>query len=438
MRNSNSRVKILAHMFNFLSNSIKIFWMACIIVAAPAALSQENASTPGNPVPGATTTDLPSVLAVRVTSTLQRARLIFDLSAETQFAFVSLAEPSRIAVDVRAARFVGDGGGVASGTGLVSNYQMEQISPDRVRTYLALGGSAQVQQAYILEAFEGQPTRLVVDIIGANEESFLRKVAEDARASDAVADSVANAEEALAQASDAPGASQIQADSRPLILIDPGHGGIDGGAETDQGVREKEITLLFAQQLQAVLIASGRYDVALTRETDVAFWLEQRVQLARDNRADLLISIHADSFDDPAIRGASVYIRDEEATDVLDKVLAENENKADLLTGYVPDAEEPAVVNILVELMRREMRRQSFVAARAIVEQLKPSIRVRRFPLRRADFFVLQSPDVPAVLLELGFMSNSEDTQNLISPAWRKRVAEAVARGITSFFDGAR
>ncbi len=420
-------------MFHFLSKTAKFVWLLCIVAVAGVATAQENGASQGSAV-----SSLPSVLAVRVTSTPERARLIMDLSAETQFAFVSLSGPNRIAVDVRAEKFVGSDGGIASGTGLISNYKMEQIGADRVRTYLSLGGGAQVQQAYVLAAFEGQPTRLVVDIIGTSDDLFLLKVAEDAQASSAIAQNAANAADTLTQISDAPGASQIEAVSRPLILIDPGHGGIDGGAETAEGVREKEITLLFARQLQEVLIASGRYDVALTRESDVAFWLEQRVQLARDNKADLFVSIHADSFDDPSIRGASVYIRDEEATDVLDKVLAENENKADLLSGFIPDAEEPAVVNILVELMRREMRRQSFIAARAIVDQLKPSIRVRRFPLRRADFFVLQSPDVPAVLLELGFLSNSSDSENLVSPAWRQRVAEAVARGITSFFDGNR
>ena len=420
-------------MFQIFSKTAIFIWLLSVLVLAVPVVAQDSDATQEGAV-----AELPKVLAVRVTSTPQRARLIIDLSGATQFAFVSLAEPNRIAVDVRAAGFGGEQGGVASGTGLVSNYTVEQVTGERVRTYLALGGGAQVQQAYILEAFEAQPTRLVVDIIGASREEFLRKVEADALASSAIVASDANAAETLTQEPDAPGASQIEQETRPLILIDPGHGGIDGGAETADGVREKEITLLFAQQLQEVLISSGRYDVALTRETDVAFWLEQRVQLARDNKADLLISIHADSFDDPSIRGASVYIRDEEATDVLDKVLADNENKVDLLAGFVPDAEEPAVVNILVELMRREMRRQSFIAANAIVEQLKPSIRVRRFPLRRADFFVLQSPDVPAVLLELGFLSNEEDTKNLISPAWRKRVAEAVARGITSFFDGAR
>ncbi len=420
-------------MFQIFSKTAIFIWLLSVLVLVVPVVAQDSDATQEGAV-----AELPKVLAVRVTSTPQRARLIIDLSGATQFAFVSLAEPNRIAVDVRAAGFGGEQGGVASGTGLVSNYIVEQVTGERVRTYLALGGGAQVQQAYILEAFEAQPTRLVVDIIGASREEFLRKVEADALASSAIVASDANAAETLTQEPDAPGASQIEQETRPLILIDPGHGGIDGGAETADGVREKEITLLFAQQLQEVLISSGRYDVALTRETDVAFWLEQRVQLARDNKADLLISIHADSFDDPTIRGASVYIRDEEATDVLDKVLADNENKVDLLAGFVPDAEEPAVVNILVELMRREMRRQSFIAANAIVEQLKPSIRVRRFPLRRADFFVLQSPDVPAVLLELGFLSNEEDTKNLISPAWRKRVAEAVARGITSFFDGAR
>jgi N-acetylmuramoyl-L-alanine amidase len=197
--------------------------------------------------------------------------------------------------------------------------------------------------------------------------------------------------------------------------------------------------LLFARQLQEILIASGRFDVALTRDDDTFFRLEDRVQVARQNKADLLISLHADSFEDDSIKGASVYIRDEQATDVLDKVLAENENKVDLLAGFVPpEGEEAAVVDILVDLMRREMRRQSFAVAQALVEQLRPSVRVRRFPLRRADFFVLQSPDVPAVLLELGFLSNSSDARNLTSPEWRQRAAEAVARGLVAHFDRAR
>jgi N-acetylmuramoyl-L-alanine amidase len=209
---------------------------------------------------------------------------------------------------------------------------------------------------------------------------------------------------------------------------------VDNGAQTPNGIQEKTITLAFAKRLQEILIASGQFDVALSRDDDSFMRLEQRVQLARTNKADLFISLHADIFEDTSIRGASVYTRDEQASDVLDKVLAEQENRADLLAGFEVPVAETAVVNILVDLMRREMRRQSYIAAQAIIDQLKPSVRIRRYPLRRADFFVLQSPDVPSILLELGFLSNTGDARNLTSPDWRDRVAEAVARGIALYF----
>ncbi len=374
--------------------------------------------------------ELPEVLAVRVSSTNVRARLVVDLEEVSAFSFVSLAEPMAIAVDVRVKGLKIEEGGFPVGDGMISSYNLEQLGADRVRTTLFLSAPMQVQQAYVLEPFDEQPARLVVDLIAETPQAFFERAAQD----------LANTEKGGGEAapehpSSEPGTTLVAAETRPLILIDPGHGGNDGGAETPNGIQEKTITLAFARKLQELLIATGRFDVALSRDGDRFVLLEQRVQLARDNKADLFISIHADTFEDPAIRGASVYTRDEQATDVLDKVLAEQENKVDLLAGYELPEAEPAVVNILVDLMRREMRRQSFIAASFIVDQLKPSVRVRRFPLRRADFFVLQSPDVPSILLELGFLSNAADTENLISPRWRDRAAEAVARGIAQYFD---
>jgi N-acetylmuramoyl-L-alanine amidase len=220
------------------------------------------------------------------------------------------------------------------------------------------------------------------------------------------------------------------------VVIDPGHGGIDSGAETAQGVKEKDIVLAFSLRLQELLVESGRFDVALTREDDTYLRLEERVDLARANKADLFISIHADSFQQPEIRGASVYTRDENATDVLDKVLADNENKSDVIAGFaMPSTMAPEVVDILLDLMRREMRVQSYMAAQSIVHQLEPSVQLRRFPVRQADFFVLQAPDVPSVLVELGFLSNASDTANLMQSDWRDRTSEAIARGISTYFD---
>jgi N-acetylmuramoyl-L-alanine amidase len=374
---------------------------------------------------------LPNVMDVRVTTAPERARLVVDLADKTDFALVSLAEPNRLAIDVRAATFsVPEPTGEPAGEGgIVLQYLVEQAAPDRVRTTLTLGAPAQVQQAYVLDAFEDQPARLVVDIIPATEEEFAANVAR------ALALSSGAAAPAVADTSTPAGGSEIPIDSRPLVVIDPGHGGIDSGAETADGVKEKDIVLAFALKVQQLLVESGRFDVALTREDDTFLRLEERVALARDNKADLFISIHADSFQQNDIRGASVYTRDENATDVLDKVLADRENKTDIIAGFAMPQMAPEVVDILLDLMRREMRHQSYMAAQSIVHQLEPSVQLRRFPVRQADFFVLQAPDVPSVLLELGYLSNAQDRANLLEGEWQNRTANALARGISSYFD---
>ncbi len=354
--------------------------------------------------------------------------MVIDLGASTEFALVSLNDPDRLAVDVRAASVMDTGPGKPAGVGIVTGFSVEQAAPDRVRTILMLAGPAQVQQAYLLDPFEGQPARLVVDIIGATPEEFAANVARDFARSNAVAESSPEPNLAVD--------SLPAVITKPLVVIDPGHGGIDSGAETAAGVREKDIVLAFSLKLQELLMASGRFDVALTREGDTFLRLEERVGLARQNKADLFISIHADTFQQTEIRGASVYTRDENATDVLDKILAENENKTDVIAGFAMPQMAPEVVDILVDLMRRETRVSSYTAAQAIVEQLQSRVALRRFPVRQADFFVLQAPDVPSILLELGFLSNASDMANLLESDWQDRTAAAVALGITAYFDG--
>lgn len=391
--------------------------LALAMLAAPA-WAQDAAGLP----------PLPNVIDARVTATEERARLVIDLAERTEYSFVSLSGPDRLSIDVRAGTFsVPETEGVPSGDdGLISAYVIEQAGPDRVRTTLTLAAPVQVQQAYVLDAFEGQPARLVVDIIPATAEEFAANVERDLAGASSTA---------VAAEQTPPGGSELPADSRPLVVIDPGHGGIDSGAETANGVKEKDIVLAFSLKLQELLVESGRFDVALTRLDDTYLRLEDRVDLARTNKADIFISIHADSFQQPEIRGASVYTRDENATDVLDKVLADTENKSDVIAGFTMPAMAPEVVDILLDLMRREMRVQSYMAAQSIVHQLEPSVALRRFPVRQADFFVLQAPDVPSVLVELGFLSNASDIANLMESDWRDRTAEAIARGISTYFD---
>jgi N-acetylmuramoyl-L-alanine amidase len=396
------------------------------LAAAPQAqdATPEAAQAPVAAAPVA----LPNVMDVRVSATPERARLVIDLAGKTEFALVSLSEPDRLAIDVRAATFsVPEPDAEPAGEGMISEYLVEQAAPDRVRTTLMLSAPAQVQQAYMLDPFEGQPARLVVDVIPATAEEFAANVSRDL---------VASGSTPVATSPTPAGGSELPIATRPLVVIDPGHGGIDSGAETADGIKEKEIVLAFALRLQELLVAAGRFDVALTREDDTFLRLEERVALARTNKADLFISIHADSFQQPEIRGASVYTRDENATDVLDKVLADNENKTDVIAGFAMPQMAPEVVDILLDLMRREMRHQSYTAAQAIVHQLEPSVELRRFPVRQADFFVLQAPDVPSVLVELGFLSNADDMANLLQGEWQDRTADALARGISSYFDG--
>lgn len=405
-------------------------WLAASVLAGASGVMAQDAQTGA----GA----LPKVLDARVLSTPDRARLVVDLSGATQFAIAALDKPDRVVVDVRAQGLNADGIKASEhealpDKGLIKSYALKQADKGRVRTELVLNAPVQVQQAYVVAAVDKQPARLVVDFIPDTAPRFAERVADDLAAA-----------KAREQAADGPSATtqetaaspQDAAEARPLIVIDPGHGGVDSGARSADGLMEKNVTLSFAKELQRLLDKTGRFDVALTRNDDTFVRLEDRVQLARDNKADLFISVHADSFPDPSIRGASIYTRDETATDELDKVLAENENKKDLVAGYAPPKTDDHVVDILVDLMRRETRRQSFVAARDIEQQFATSIRVRRFPLRKADFFVLQAPDVPSILIELGFLSNEDDARNLKSTAWQDRTAAALARGIETYFDG--
>ena len=407
-------------------------FLLVLTLAAPALAQSSGAGDSAVEDPRGGVSTLPEVLDARVTATPERARLIIDLSGPTEFAIVSLSNPDRIAIDVKST-----GTKIAvppdvAGGGIVARYTVELAEPGRVRTMLELSTPSQVQQAYILDAVGDQPARLVVDLITDTPEHFAEKVAAD------LAASAANQGVPPEALSTDPGTHGEAMAVRPLVVIDPGHGGVDNGASAPNGVHEKSITLAFALDLQRILVESGRYDVALTREDDTYLTLNERVALARANKADLFISLHADSFQQPEIRGASVYTRDEKATDVLDKVLAENENKSDIVAGFTMPTTEPAVVDILVDLMRREMRKSSYIAAQAIVHQLEPSVAMRRFPVRQADFFVLQAPDVPSVLVELGFLSNASDIANLQKSDWRERVVAALARGVADYFDNAQ
>jgi N-acetylmuramoyl-L-alanine amidase len=220
---------------------------------------------------------------------------------------------------------------------------------------------------------------------------------------------------------------------RFTIVIDPGHGGIDGGAEGLNGTIEKNVTLAFATELRDKLAAVGKYDVFMTRDTDEYLRLDDRVRIARQHEADLLISIHADTISVKGIRGATVYTVSDKASDPEAQALADRENLSDQFAGMVIKNDNKEVTDILIDLIRRETHTFSMSFAHTLVGQLSTSVGLINNPQRSAGFKVLKAPDVPSVLVELGYLSNAKDEAQLLDVEWRGKAAQSITNAVALF-----
>lgn len=224
--------------------------------------------------------------------------------------------------------------------------------------------------------------------------------------------------------------------TRPVVVIDPGHGGGDAGTVSPAtGTPEKTVVLEVARVLIQALEETGRYDVRTTRSDDVFVPLGRRVAIAREAKADLLLSIHADAEYDHSVRGATVYTVSEKPSDAQAAALAAKENAADAAVGHVAAEAENAVEDILAELTLRETRRFSLLAARDILEEYRRHGRlVKGAAHRQAGLKVLRAHDVPSVLVEIGFLSNKQDEALMTSSAWRQSTAQSLVAAIDRFF----
>jgi N-acetylmuramoyl-L-alanine amidase len=222
--------------------------------------------------------------------------------------------------------------------------------------------------------------------------------------------------------------------SKPVIVLDPGHGGVDPGAVTADGKTEKELVLAYALALRDALNATGQFDIVMTRDSDVAVSLNNRIRLARERKAALFVSLHADSLsDEHSVRGASVYTLADRASDARSARLADRENAVDATFGLAAGDDDQNVSDILFDLTRRETRSFSNRFAEALVRELGVKITINKTPRRFAGFRVLTAPDVPSVLLELGFLSSADDAMQLSDPAWRATAAKAAANAVEDF-----
>ena len=225
-----------------------------------------------------------------------------------------------------------------------------------------------------------------------------------------------------------------RADGRRVIVIDPGHGGIDPGAIGVRRTKEKDAVLAFSLALRDRLKANPDYQVVMTRDTDTFLSLKQRVAVARQNQADLFIAVHADTVRGASVRGATLYTLSEKASDAEAEALAQKENRSDIIGGVDLGGSNEEVTDILIELAQRETKNHSTFFAKKAANQLQLITHMTGKPTRSAGFVVLKAPDVPSVLLELGYLSNRADELLLMSPKWQAQVTQAMAKAIDAYF----
>jgi N-acetylmuramoyl-L-alanine amidase len=227
----------------------------------------------------------------------------------------------------------------------------------------------------------------------------------------------------------------VEMDPRPLIVIDPGHGGIDNGTQS-AGESEKNLVLAFGLALRDRIEKSGKYRVVMTRSDDTFIPLDDRVKFARARSAALFVSIHADALPkhEGDAQGATIYTLSDKASDKEAERLAETENRADAIGGVNLTQEPTEVADILIDLAQRETKTFSNRFARLLAGEMKNSARMYKHPLKSAGFRVLKAPDVPSVLVELGYVSNKGDREHLMSESWRSKAVESMAQAIDTFF----
>jgi N-acetylmuramoyl-L-alanine amidase len=396
--------------------------LACALLSDSAGLAAEGAVTE-HALAAAVEQEVIAT-DLRIGGDDKQTRFVVDINRKIDLAAFTLADPYRVVVDLPQVNFKLPAKAGAQSRGLVKAFRYGLIMQGGSRIVLDTKGPVRIEKAFVLDAAEGQPARLVLDLAAIDRAAFMRNISLQTRPAHNIG----------AKPSEPP--VKADGDARPLIVVDPGHGGIDNGTKGSGGELEKDIVLAFSQALREKLEGGGKYRVAMTRSDDSFIPLSERVRFARTRSAALFISIHADALPrkEGLAEGATVYTLSETASDAEAARLAEAENKADVIAGVDLTAEPNDVANILVDLAQRETKTFSMQFARTVVDELKSAARMHKHPLRSAGFKVLTAPDVPSVLIELGYMSTKDDLKQLNSPAWRARTAQAVVKAVETFF----
>jgi N-acetylmuramoyl-L-alanine amidase len=370
----------------------------------------------------------PAATDARLGGDETQTRFVMDLDRKIELRAFTLADPYRVVLDIPQVTFQLPPKTGEAGRGLIKAFRYGLVMPGGSRIVFDVTKPVRVDKAFVVDAADGAPARLVLDLAATDRDSFLRRIAADAKTLPAMIGppQIAPPTVPLANGSD----------SRPLVVLDPGHGGIDTGTKGPNGECEKDIVLDFAMRLRDRIERAGKYRVLMTRSDDTFVQLADRVQIARNAGAALFVSIHADSLPhkEGDAQGATVYTLSETASDSASARLAEEENRADVIAGVDLKSEPQDVVGILIDLAQRETKTFSMQFAHKLVGEMKEAARLHKEPLKSAGFRVLKAPDVPSVLVELGYVSNKQDLQSLLSDTWRDHTADAMAAAIDGYF----
>ena len=392
----------------------------------PVAPAKPLPASGAGPSPGGNAGgNLPIVLSARIGEHQDRTRFVIELSDPVNLRTFTLTNPDRVVVDMPEVSWRLGAPPRPTGFGTVKSYRYGAFRKGNSRMVIDLSRPVSVSAPLVIPPSGGFGYRVVIDLFPTDRGKFNTNAGWPADL---------KARETDAERLNALVAEGAKSPGRKVIVIDPGHGGLDSGTNGVNGILEKDLVLAEGLKLAKVLRAEG-YSVHMTRDSDVFIPLPERVAIARKLRADLMISLHADSNRDPDVNGLSIYTLSDGRSDREAAALANRENQSDIIAGVDLSNTDGPVAPILIDLAQRDTINRSSRFAETALTQLKSATDIlARSPHRAASLAVLVAPDVPAVLIELGYLSNRSDAAQMNMDAWRTRVAKAIAGAVDRHF----
>ena len=394
----------------------------------------------------------PVATNIRIGTHYKKTRIVIDVSDKINYRIFALSDPNRIVIDLPEmtwrlpAKVISQN--LVDNRNLINNFRYGYFRPGLSRVVLDIKKPARIKSVFIITPANGKNYRLVIDLVQTSRKKFLAlirksklkkplriKKERDPSSKKELENQLYNMIPTKKKPRNEKRTieKQKKVTIKPVVVIDPGHGGIDPGS-TSGRVFEKHITLAAAKVIESHLKSLGRYTVFLTRRNDKFVRLRKRIAIAKAHGASLFISLHADAIKNRRVRGLSVYTLSERASDKEAADLARKENKSDVIAGVDLSTESPIVSDILIDLRQRNTMNESSKLAIGLVKHMRKVTKTLSNAHRFAGFAVLKSPDIPSILVEMGFLSNKADEKALLNPKYRAQLARSIGKAVDDYF----